>query len=114
MSRVTASLLLVVLLAGVLAPAAAALAPDFPHACCARKTPHCHHSQDSSETSVRSRTCAQHSCCRSVAVSPWAQTGPRHTYEAVASMGLAILRVQISYRTADLAGFHSVRAPPRA
>ena len=114
MRRLTASWLLVVLLAGVFAPASMALAPDSAHACCARKTPHCHHSPADSETSFRSRACAQHTCCRSVAVSPWAQTGPRHTYGPLVSTQLVIFPVQIFYRTADLAGFHSVRAPPFA
>jgi|SRR5207248_4039832 hypothetical protein len=113
MSRLTASFLLVVLLAGVFAPAATALSADTPHACCVRKTPHCHHSETSSETSLHSRSCAQHSCCRSVAGSQWAHTGLRLTQESVFSAQLTTLPIQIVYRAADVAAFHSVRAPPR-
>ena len=114
MSRLTASLLLVVLLAGVFAPAATTLSSEPPHACCARKTPHCHHSGTNSETSLNSRSCAQHNCCRSVAASQWAHAGLRPTHELVFFAGLTTLPVQIHYRAADVAAFHSVRAPPRA
>jgi hypothetical protein len=114
MSRLTASLLLVVLLAGVFAPAATALSPEPPHACCLRKTPHCHHSETTSERSLQSRSCAQHSCCRSVAGSQWGHAGLRTTREPVFSAALTTLPIQIPYRAADVAALHSVRAPPLA
>src|SRR5512133_1566914 len=113
MKRLTASWLLVVLLVGVLAPAATALSADRRHACCIRKTPHCHESESGSQPSVRSQGCEQHRCCQSITGAQWAQTAPRLAIAQVVPSAAMPQLVGFVSRSADIAASTSVRAPPR-
>src|SRR5581483_729311 len=114
MNRLTASLLLIVLLVGVLAPAGAALSSEPPHACCVRKTPHCHHSNPDSEISVRARVCARHNCCRPLTASQWVPAAPRSRVAPSVPSIPAIRLPELSYSSDELARFHSGRAPPES
>jgi hypothetical protein len=72
MQRLTAKLLLLFALVGTIAPIAMAVtAPQ--HACCLRKTHHCHESAsaETTELAVSSQTC-DHDCCRAASTSQWA------------------------------------------
>ena len=72
MQRLTAKLLLLFALIGTIIPIATAVtAPQ--HACCIRKTHHCHESasSDSAQLAITSQTC-EHDCCRAVSTSQWA------------------------------------------
>src|SRR3954467_8558744 len=113
MKRLTASWLLVVLLVGVLAPAATALSADPPHACCIRKTPHCHESDSGSQPSVTSRACEQHRCGQSITGSQWAQTAQRITTATIVPSIAMLQLVRFVSRSADIATSISVRAPPQ-
>ena len=68
MHRLTASLLLVLLLAGTLAPVALAISVAPPHACCLRKP---QRDKGSHDFSFRAPNCCRHDCCRSLTVSHW-------------------------------------------
>jgi hypothetical protein len=109
MHRVIAKLLLTVLLSGTLVPAALAFVSVDEHACCRRKQPHCH---DSQELSFHSRSCG-HDCCRSLAINQWAQPRP-----PVSSRGRAVAQGLapssfLFYRNAGASDSRSVRAPPQ-
>lgn len=60
MHRLTARLLLVLLLVGTLAPAALAISAPLPHACCMRKPMHEHGSGNRDIQAVGGQS---HSCC---------------------------------------------------
>jgi hypothetical protein len=108
MQRFTARLLLLAVLIGILAPVSLALSQESPHACCLRKQPH-HH--DSNELSFDSRHCGQ-DCCRPVLIKQWAQTRPPVV------PGTAAPTREVTQQTAwpdhnfDLLSSKSVRAPP--
>jgi hypothetical protein len=111
MQRLIASSLLVVFLAGILAPAAMALSQDLPHACCLRKASHCH-GDVQAEPALSSGGCAQHSCCRSLAVRQWAQPAlPLRVAEKRDSEHRASLPNHL-LKTLAVAESHSGRAPP--
>ncbi len=74
MHRLIASSLLVVILAGAFAPAALALSPEPPHACCWRKKSHCHEGAPAGPA-ISSRPGGGHGCCRWLALPQWAEPG---------------------------------------
>jgi hypothetical protein len=114
MSRLTASWLLIVLLVGVSAPAAAALNPEPPHACCLRKTPHCHHSSSESQRSISSRACAQHSCCKSLGGGlQWAPADSAAILALIAPSGVTVRSLEVVSISAASFSSTSVRAPPQ-
>jgi hypothetical protein len=72
MKRLTAALLVLFALTGIVVPIAqaAALAPN--HACCLRKAAHqhqCHGSGPSDELTLHGTSCCDHDCCRAVRIS---------------------------------------------
>jgi hypothetical protein len=73
MHRLTARLLLILLLAGIFTPVALALTAPMPHACCMRKPMHEPGSQDSEFHAPPG--CCNHDCCRPLTVSQWADLG---------------------------------------
>lgn len=134
MDRITARLLLLVLLAGTFTPFAAAVSMPDSHPHCLRKPlpaapandmPGCHHhaaspvhQEDAAETAPAdqvsdfSQCCCDHECCRSMARSQWAQaslTGSAHETEPSVSLVAALYT---SVRSFDLSLYRSVRAPP--
>ncbi len=112
MNRLSASLLLITLFAGILSPAALAFSPSPPHACCLRK--HHHHEDSAPDTSIRSRTFDQErDCCRSSGISQWAQPSPSISHTAELQQAAQIIS-HIFVVTAYVIGSPSVRAPPAA
>lgn len=130
MQRLTARLVLLVLLAGTFAPLAGALtmpaAPDH----CARKPlsggmesmPGCHHhaasaaehsSSNGREVSIRSTQCCNgHACCRSLVRSQCAQVCLSGTSAEVAHIDDRIFPLRELAPRLDFASYSSGRAPP--
>jgi hypothetical protein len=111
MHRLIASSLLVVFLAGIFAPAAMALSQEPPHACCLRKASHCHEDVQA-EPALSAGGCAQHNCCRSLAVRQWAQAAlPLKLAEKRAAERTTSVPNDLLQR-AEIGESHSGRAPP--
>jgi len=109
MHRLTARLLLVLLLAGVFVPVALAIATPAPHACCLRKP-----MQSSHDSEFQAPPgCCSHDCCRPLTVSQWADLGPG----ATTCGSLPATRLRSDTRHPDvLSTTHrapSVRGPPQ-
>jgi hypothetical protein len=111
LKRLIASSLLVVFLAGIFAPAAMALSPDPPHACCLRKASHCHEGVQA-EPALSSGGCAQHSCCRSLAVRQWAQAALSLTLGEKTTAERRTSVLDSPLQRSEIADSHSGRAPP--
>jgi hypothetical protein len=109
MHRLTARLLLILMLSGTIAPAALAISAPSPHACCKRKPLH-NHGGPSSE--FRASDCGNHDCCRPLTVSQRAQ--PRPPISGCVSQPSATLLQQMnpSCRIIDFSDSRSARAPP--
>ena len=108
MHRLTARLLLILLLAGVFTPVALAVAAPMPHACCMRKP-----MQGSQQSEFQAPPgCCDHDCCRPLTVSQWADVGPG----AATSGSLPANRLQSDILPAEPLTFTqhapSVRGPP--
>jgi len=106
MYRLTARLLLVLLLVDTFAQAAVALSATPPHACCLRRL----HQQNTHDSQLRAPE--DHSCCRSIASTQWAELRtPSQACVHLASNEMAIgprtLALAVQRRASD-----SVRAPP--
>ena len=72
MHRLTARLLLVLMLVGTLAPVALAISATPPHACCMRKPMHEHGSRRFEIQNVGGE---RHNCCPPVTTAHWAELG---------------------------------------
>ena len=72
MHRLTARLLLVLLLAGIFVPAVMAVTAPLPHACCMRKPMHNH---GSSSRDLQAVSGQNRSCCPPVTTAHWAELG---------------------------------------
>ena len=110
MHRLTARLLLLVMLVGTLAPISMALSQESSHACCLRKQPHQHSSR---ELSFDSRHC-NHDCCRSLAQSQWAQPRPPVMPRVADKAASLATGAASSDHNFILRSPRSVRAPPAA
>jgi hypothetical protein len=110
MHRLTARLLLILLLVSVFAPVALAISTPAPHACCMRKA----HDGDRQDSEFQAPAdCCQHSCCRPLTVSLWAHVQlSTNTHVVPASVPLpsdlgTIHRISRGDRS------HFVRGPPQ-
>jgi hypothetical protein len=131
MQRATARVVLLVLLLGVLVPAANAVGMDRTPACCRRTPLHsatrgmadCHEmagavadSNDLASTSdqaVISRgSCPNHECCRALARSQWAQVAQSEAARNLAALSLNVASHAPNARTIAPCDDHSGRAPP--
>ena len=113
MQRLTAKLLLLFALVGTIVPIAMAItAPQ--HACCVRKTHHCHESpsSDSTQLAITSQTCA-HDCCRSVSTSQWANLQLGLSRAIIQNIETNIIDAQPRIPAAQHSVSLSTRAPPR-
>jgi hypothetical protein len=109
MHRLTARLLLVLLLVGTFAPVALALTAPPPHECCLRKPLHDHGSMS---FAVRTTGRDHQNCCPPVTTAQWAELGSyitARTHLSSAPLQADLTPVQRS-NPADT--FHSGRAPP--
>ena len=109
MQRFIARVVVVLMLVGVLVPAALAVSAPAPHACCMRKPMH-QPAPNQAEFSVRH--CGNHECCRSLAASQWAEPAPSSSDYARQQTASLHLQGNVIYRTADLRSFQFVRGPP--
>ncbi len=134
MQRLTAKLLVFVLLAGICAPFAAAAPVQAAGAHCARKPlqaspanelPSCHHhhaagpvdhpaaKQNSSAQSVRSNQCCDdHECCRSMVRSLWAHPCPQGSFRIIAQAESITASVQLGFIDSERTSHYPARAPP--
>src|SRR5579862_7886261 len=113
MHRLTARLLLMFSLAGVLVPAALAFSVNPPHACCRRKTPHCHNSaMPTDQPAVYAAGCDQHSCCRGLVVAQVAQPKPQVTARSLPEIHCLGVSSQFVANATSVHASHSVRGPP--
>jgi len=111
MHRLTARLLLILLLVSVFAPVALAISTPAPHACCMRKPMYDGSTHNSSFQAPA--TCCNHDCCRPLTVSYWAQIRP--TVKASVTPPTSTLQSE-PRSIPDIAGTdtaHSGRAPPQ-
>ena len=109
MHRLTARLLVVLLLVGVFAPAALAISAPAPHACCMRKpmaqpTPH--------DAQFNTPDCCNHNCCRPLTVSQWTQVRPSRSVRTAPQSTSFLAESRPVRRTAQYDDAHSGRAPP--
>ena len=112
MQRLCASVLLIVAIAGVFAPAALGLSLSSQHACCVRKTLHCHEGAVQAQSALSSGGCAQHSCCRSLAVRQWAQAAlPVIAAGEAPQLNFQRFKANLSFHSA-VSPAHAGRAPP--
>ena len=114
MRRLIASALLLFLFAGVSVPLALAVSADPPHACCLRKKPHCHSMSpdDSTGLAFRAPSCANHSCCRALTATHWAQPRPQTQAHSIGQGEPLLTRSNSIFRTSDFIAAHAVRGPP--
>jgi hypothetical protein len=126
MNRWTAKILLLVLLAGMCAPMAAAVSMPAEH--CVRKPvaaptsgmAGCHHHAATAQAeasgvnlAVRSRQCCEgHECCRSMVRSHSAQVGSRTLFQEVDRIEDYVSFEHARRNDLELAAYHSVRGPP--
>jgi hypothetical protein len=111
MHRLTARLLLTLMLVGTLAPVALAISTPAPHACCMRKPMHEHGS-----TGAELRTIADscnHDCCHALTVS----RSPHLASSAGSQIATFSAPLPVERNTTNhgriIQSSHSGRAPPR-
>lgn len=113
MQRFIARLTVVWLLVGVFAPAALAMSVPAPHACCKRK-PMAMALPDTtaSQARVSERQCANHDCCRSMAVSQRSEGVPC-TVVSIELRSTSLLRPsRILHHATESLTSTLVRGPP--
>jgi len=133
MHRLTAKLLLLVLLAGTCAPFAAAMPVQTAGAHCKRKplqtaraeeVPSCHYhtstpsshpaaTENSSGLAFHSNQCCdEHQCCRSTVRSLWADAGRTAQVRVLAQAEAMVATLRPRFPSSDLALHYPARAPP--
>jgi hypothetical protein len=111
MHRLTARLLLTLMLVGILAPVALAISAPTPHACCMRKPMH-DQSLNGSEFGAQANQC-QHDCCRAMAGFRSAQLKPVNVISATPASSRLPRPADSSRRASRGCSSRSVRAPPQ-
>jgi len=111
MHRLTARVLLVLLLVGLFVPVALAIAAAPPHACCVRKAMHGRSSHDSEFNGPPG--CCQHDCCRTLTVSHWAHLNPSASIQRTPPSASLQVELEGIYFAASVNHSHSGRAPPQ-
>jgi len=110
MHRVTARLLLVLLLVSVFAPVALAISAPLPHTCCMRKT----HEGDRRNSEFQARPdCCQHSCCRPLTVSLWAHLQLSTNAHVIPLSAPMLSELGLIHRISGGNRSHFVRGPPQ-
>ncbi|MFZ0286910.1 MAG: hypothetical protein WAL32_16910 [Terriglobales bacterium] len=111
MYRLTARLVLVLMLVGTFAPVALAISAPAPHACCMRRAMHHDSSHGAQLNDVP--PCCNHDCCHAVTVSQSPCLLPSvGTQIASSSIPLQVERTVVS-RSLLIQPSHSGRAPPQ-
>ena len=114
MQRLTARFLLLFALAGTFVPLALAATTAPAHACCIRKTHHCHEAASPESTQVISATtCCDHDCCRAATTSQWANPQPGMPAVVAQNVEARIAGSQSRPPATPLFASESTRAPPQ-
>src|ERR1700677_4766997 len=111
MHRLTARLLLVLLLVGLFVPVALAISTPALHACCMRKPMHGRSTHDAQFFAPPG--CCQHDCCHSLTVSQWANLGPSAKLHRTAASAPLPAELHEIHFAASVNHAHSGRAPPQ-
>jgi hypothetical protein len=115
MQRWIAKLLLLIALAGNVAPFALAATYSQAHACCLRKgSHHCHEANDgdSPQLAFRDVSCCNGNCLRAVTTTRWAHPQPRTNVFYVLNVRDRVTRADVTSSHAEIGGFRPSRAPP--
>jgi len=108
--RLTARLLLILLLVSAFAPVALAISTPPPHACCLRKPLRDgRHDPEIQSTPA----CCRHDCCRPLTVSLWAHFVPLANARVTPTSVPLPSELHPIHRTSGDNRSHSVRAPPQ-
>lgn len=118
MQRLTARLLVLFALVGNLLPLALAATSAPAHACCVRKTHHCHESAsaestvpESEQLSIRAAECG-HECCRAATTSQWASLQAPASLITIQHVEARVADLHLAAPTVAPAASQSTRAPP--
>ena len=116
MRRLTASFLMLLALAGILAPLAVAATAPPPHACCVRSAHHCNgpSASDPGQPNVSNTGCCNHDCCRAVTTAQWADAQPQVAPSFRQTLTGFIGRSYSNSPTTEVLEFQSTRAPPQS
>ena len=109
MYRLTARVLLVLLLAGTFVPVALAISAPVPHACCMRKLIHDHGSDSRGIQAVDGQN---RNCCPPVTTAHWAELGSgihSNIHPLLAGLSLDSRPVRLTHQVNAL---RPVRGPP--
>ena len=109
MHRLTARLLLILVLVGTFVPMALAITAPPQHACCMRKPMHMHGAKSAEWHAV---DCGRHSCCGSPTVPHWAQPSPPLGAHATHLPAALLADAHIVPRARQFNAVLSVRGPP--
>ena len=115
MHRVIATFLLLVALAGNLAPLALAATAAQAHACCVRKAAHhCHDSavSETGQLAIRDATACNHDCCRAVTTPRWAHAQRQVSTSCAQNVETYLSQSSLLSPSAEVCRFQSTRAPP--
>jgi hypothetical protein len=108
--RLTARLLLILLLVSAFAPVALAISTPEPHACCLRKPMR----DGQRDPEIQSRPdCCRHDCCRPLTVSLWAHFAPLANARVTPASVPLTSELRLIHRTISGNRSDSVRAPPQ-
>ena len=108
--RLTARVLLILLLVGSFAPVALAASATPPHACCLRKPLH---DQSGRGSQFQPVACEHHSCCPPLARTHWAEASFRHLAQANRASATLTPDLRQLFRGSATPNSRSVRAPPQ-
>jgi hypothetical protein len=111
MHRLTARLLLTLMLVGIFAPVALAISAPAPHACCMRKPMH-EQSPRGAEFHAPATLC-QHDCCHALAGFRSAQIKPASVGSVTPASSHLTRQADPILRSSRDCSSRSVRAPPQ-
>lgn len=109
MHRMTARLLLVLLLVGIIAPLALAISAPPPHACCVRKPMHNHGSRSLEGQAAGGEN---HNCCPPVTTAHWAKLGSEISSHFRPALAYLPPASQPIFRSNSENALRPVRGPP--
>jgi hypothetical protein len=110
MYRLTARILLTLVLAGTFTPLALAISAPAPHACCMRKPMLGEHAPASQFSA--SSDCCNHDCCKAVTISRWARLAEAcSSYSSPRSSGM-LGQFAATFGSSGTDALRSGRSPP--
>jgi hypothetical protein len=112
MHRLTARLLLTLLLVSILAPAALATTAPLPHACCLRMKQDCTSTTHNLEFQA-APTCCNRDCCRPLTISQWGENPQSNAAAIIPATTTLLTARSFIHRTDARSTAHSGRAPPK-